>query len=178
SSLSPGLPAPVPSAGRMPVETGWKPVPLPGTGSGFQCAKNLRRILSPILRFGFAGLAGLAALLPASASACAACFGQSDSPMAKGMNAGIFTLLLVITSVLLGVAIFFAYILRRAARLSAAAQRFHVAATVRSQAGCSSGSESGDAAQAAASPSRDLTVAATLEPCLAPAAHPVSQPTH
>jgi heme/copper-type cytochrome/quinol oxidase subunit 2 len=76
---------------------------------------------SPIIRFGFSSLAGLVALLPVSASACASCFGQSDSPMAKGMNAGIFALLLVITSVLLGVAIFFAYILRRAARLSEAA---------------------------------------------------------
>ena len=69
------------------------------------------------IRYALAGLSGLAGLFPASASACAACFGQSDSPMAKGMNAGIFALLTVITSVLLGIAIFFAYILRRAARL-------------------------------------------------------------
>lgn len=62
-------------------------------------------------------LAVVLLLLPASASACASCFGQSDSPMAKGMNAGIFTLLFIITTVLLSVAIFFAYILRRAARL-------------------------------------------------------------
>ena len=68
-------------------------------------------------------LAAALPLLPASASACASCFGQSDSPMAKGMNAGIFTLLVVITSVLLTVAIFFAYILRRAARLREAATR-------------------------------------------------------
>ena len=60
-------------------------------------------------------------LLPATVSACASCFGKSDSPMAKGMNAGIFALLVVITSVLLTVAIFFAYILRRAARLREAA---------------------------------------------------------
>lgn len=57
-------------------------------------------------------------LLPVSAVACAACAGQSDSPMAKGMNAGIFTLLFVITSVLLSIALFFGYILRRASRLS------------------------------------------------------------
>lgn len=58
-------------------------------------------------------------LLPAAASACAACFGRSDSPMARGMNMGIFTLLLVIMSVLLGIAVFFFYILRRAAKMAA-----------------------------------------------------------
>ena len=57
-------------------------------------------------------------LLPAAASACAACFGRSDSPMAKGMNMGIFTLLIVIMSVLFGIAVFFFYILRRAANLA------------------------------------------------------------
>jgi len=118
SSPSSGLPAPVSSAGRMPGKTGWKPVLLHRAGSGRQGAENVRRILSLSIRFAFASLAGLAALLPASASACASCFGQSDSPMANGMNAGIFTLLFVITSVLLAVAIFFAFILRRAARLS------------------------------------------------------------
>ena len=73
--------------------------------------------LSRYIRIVICGLAVVAGMLPASVSACAACFGQSDSPMAKGMNAGIFTLLAVITSTLLGIAIFFAYILRRAARL-------------------------------------------------------------
>ena len=38
----------------------------------------------------------LVALTRPEAIACTACFGQSDSPMAKGMNMGIFTLLLVI----------------------------------------------------------------------------------
>jgi heme/copper-type cytochrome/quinol oxidase subunit 2 len=76
---------------------------------------------SRLIRCGMVVLSAVVSLLPATASACASCFGQSDSPMAKGMNAGIFALLLVITSVLLGVAIFFAYLLRRAARLSAAA---------------------------------------------------------
>ena len=59
-------------------------------------------------------------LLPAAASACAACFGRSDSPMAKGMNMGIFTLLVVILSVLFAISIFFFYIARRAANLAAA----------------------------------------------------------
>ena len=54
-----------------------------------------------------------------SAWACAACFGKSDSPMAQGMNAGIFTLLLCIMSVLVAISVFFFYIIRRAARMSA-----------------------------------------------------------
>jgi len=49
--------------------------------------------------------------------ACAACFGQSDSSLAQGMNMGIFALLLVITSVLCGVAGFFVYVARRAAHM-------------------------------------------------------------
>ena len=54
--------------------------------------------------------------------ACSVCFGQSDSAMAQGMNMGIFTLLLVITSVLCGVAGFFVYLVRRGAQLEAASQ--------------------------------------------------------
>jgi len=61
-----------------------------------------------------------------SAWGCAACFGKSDSPMAQGMNMGIFTLLLVILSVLIGIAAFFAYIIRRAALLEAAANASRV----------------------------------------------------
>lgn len=49
------------------------------------------------------------------ASACAACFGSSDSKLAQGMNAGIFTLLGVVGGVLFGIAGFFFYIVRRAA---------------------------------------------------------------
>lgn len=59
------------------------------------------------------------ALLPAAASACATCFGKSDGPMARGMNAGIFTLLLCILSVLFAIAAFFFYLMRRAARMAA-----------------------------------------------------------
>jgi hypothetical protein len=51
------------------------------------------------------------------ASACTACFGQSDSNMAKGMNMGIAVLLLVITCVLCGVAGFFVYLAKRSAQL-------------------------------------------------------------
>ena len=66
-----------------------------------------------------ASAALLPLLLPAAASACAACFGRSDSPMAKGMNMGIFTLLLFILSVLFAISVFFFYIVRRAAKMEA-----------------------------------------------------------
>ena len=57
------------------------------------------------------GLAGLAlAALPNTVWACAACYGQSDSPMAQGMNWGIMTLLVVIGCVLAGIASFFVYL--------------------------------------------------------------------
>lgn len=56
----------------------------------------------------------LAAGLPASALACSACFGASDSDLAKGMNMGIFALLGVVVVVLGGIATFFVYLIRRA----------------------------------------------------------------
>ena len=55
----------------------------------------------------------LFALAQSNVLACAACFGQSDSRMAQGMNMGIFALLLVITCVLGGVASFFVYLGKR-----------------------------------------------------------------
>jgi len=54
-----------------------------------------------------------AAFSPA-AQACAACFGASDSNLAKGMNMGIFVLLGVIVMVLGGVASFFVFLARKA----------------------------------------------------------------
>jgi hypothetical protein len=60
----------------------------------------------------FGLLAGLT-LNPAASWACTACYGQSDSPMARGMNAGIFTLLAVVVCVLVGIASFFVYIAKR-----------------------------------------------------------------
>jgi heme/copper-type cytochrome/quinol oxidase subunit 2 len=56
---------------------------------------------------------------PPSVLACAACYGQSDSALAQGMNWGIFTLLGVIGFVLVGVAGFFVFIIRRAATVAA-----------------------------------------------------------
>jgi hypothetical protein len=67
--------------------------------------------------------AALLELSSAPARACAACFGQSDSGMARGMNMGIFALLLVITSVLCGVAGFFVYVARRTAQINEATAR-------------------------------------------------------
>jgi hypothetical protein len=59
---------------------------------------------------------GLAvALQPGAVLACAACYGQSDSPMAQGMNWGIFSLLAVVVTVLGGIAGFFVYLARRSA---------------------------------------------------------------
>ena len=52
-------------------------------------------------------------LNPSAVRACAACAGQSDSPMAQGMNWGIFSLLGIIVLVLAGVAGFFIYLARR-----------------------------------------------------------------
>lgn len=50
---------------------------------------------------------------PASVFACATCHGESDSPLAHGMNAGIFTLMGVIVTVLAGIALFFVHVVRR-----------------------------------------------------------------
>ena len=55
--------------------------------------------------------------LPGKLLACAVCYGQSDSPMAHGMNWGIFALLVVIASVLSGIVVFFVHVGRRSAAL-------------------------------------------------------------
>jgi ascorbate-specific PTS system EIIC-type component UlaA len=55
---------------------------------------------------------------PTSALACAACYGQSDSAMAKGFNWGIFSLLAVIVTVLATIAGFFVFLARRSAAFS------------------------------------------------------------
>jgi hypothetical protein len=61
----------------------------------------------------------LAAILKANAAfACAACYGKSDSPMAKGMNAGILSLLGVVGVVLAGAASFFVFLARRSAAVA------------------------------------------------------------
>jgi hypothetical protein len=60
--------------------------------------------------------AALLALAPSPLFACAACYGKSDSPLASGMNAGIFTLLGVILSVLTCFALFFVHVIRSEAK--------------------------------------------------------------
>ena len=67
------------------------------------------------IRFLLACAAGLILALPGSAHACAACFGQSDSPLAKGMNMGILSLLAVVIFVLSGCAAFFIFLAKRSA---------------------------------------------------------------
>ena len=56
---------------------------------------------------------------PISALACAACYGQSDSPMAHGFNWGILSLLGVVGFVLTGISGFFVYLGKRSANLAA-----------------------------------------------------------
>jgi hypothetical protein len=68
------------------------------------------------------GLLFAACAQPASLFACAACYGKSDSPLAQGMNWGIFSLLGVIVPVLGGIAAFFVFLARKAAAVSAAAE--------------------------------------------------------
>jgi hypothetical protein len=59
------------------------------------------------------------AAFPSPVFACAACFGKSDDALARGMNMGIFSLLIVITSVLIGLVAFFIFLARRSARFAA-----------------------------------------------------------
>lgn len=62
---------------------------------------------------------GLAVLAwPKTALACAACYGQSDSAMAKGLNWGILVLGVVAASVLGAITSFFVYIARRSSAAS------------------------------------------------------------
>ncbi|HEV2694347.1 MAG TPA: hypothetical protein VG347_15750 [Verrucomicrobiae bacterium] len=68
-------------------------------------------------------LPALAALAPSPAFACATCYGANiDSPMADGMNWGIFTLLGVIGTVLATFLTFLIYIIRKSEALNAAAE--------------------------------------------------------
>jgi hypothetical protein len=69
--------------------------------------KRLKTLLS------VAVLAWLAS--PGSLLACAACFGKSDANMARSLNAGIFSLMAVVGTVLVGAASFFVFLSRKAA---------------------------------------------------------------
>jgi len=58
-------------------------------------------------------------LHPSTAWACAACFGKSDSSLARGMNMGILSLLLMVGFMLSAVAGFFVFLARRSAKTAA-----------------------------------------------------------
>jgi hypothetical protein len=51
---------------------------------------------------------------PRAALACPVCFGQSDSPLAWGVNMGVFVMLGLVAVVLSAFAAFFIYLMRRA----------------------------------------------------------------
>jgi hypothetical protein len=70
-----------------------------------------------------------AAWHPYSLQACTACFGQSDSPMAKGMNWGIMSLLVMVVGVLGCLVAFFVFLARRAATVSVSAAAPAIART-------------------------------------------------
>jgi hypothetical protein len=74
----------------------------------------------PKIKSALAALLAVALLRPDSLLACAACYGQSDSPLAKAMNWGIFALLSVVVCVLSGVTLFFVHVSRRTATPRAA----------------------------------------------------------
>ena len=78
----------------------------------------MKRSFQRLVVFLCAGIVSIA--VQPAAQGCAACFGKSDSDMAKGMNMGIFALLVVITTVLGGTATFFICLARRAAAYAAA----------------------------------------------------------
>jgi hypothetical protein len=56
---------------------------------------------------------------PRAVLACPVCFGQSDSPLALGVNMGIYLLLAVTVGVLAAFASFFIYLARRARMFAA-----------------------------------------------------------
>jgi hypothetical protein len=75
--------------------------------------KSLRKFLLPVL----------ALLAPVKSFACATCYGASDSPMADGMNWGIFALLGVVVPVLATFLVFFIYLIRKSEALNHAAEK-------------------------------------------------------
>ena len=74
--------------------------------------------LNPWRRAFGAGLVIAAIIRPAALWACAACYGQSDAPMAQGMNWGILSLLGIVMTVLGGVTAFFMHLARRSAAMA------------------------------------------------------------
>lgn len=65
------------------------------------------------------GLAVGMALVPGAVQACSVCFGQTDSPLGKGLHWGVFVLLVCITLMLVAFGVFGMYLVRRAAAVEA-----------------------------------------------------------
>ena len=63
-------------------------------------------------------MVGLVSSSP-KALACATCYGESDSPLAAGMNWGILTMICVAYFVLFSIIGFFIFVARRAAAMAA-----------------------------------------------------------
>jgi hypothetical protein len=93
-----------------------------GSGTSLEQGVNERGLgLSnqPFVRTAISGSVFIAvmALLfqPNSVRACAACYGQSDSPLASGVTWGILSLLVVVMAVLGSIVSFFIFINRKSA---------------------------------------------------------------
>lgn len=65
-----------------------------------------------------ATLLGGLLLQPVTGWACAICYGEPESPMAQGLNWGIFVLLTTVMLVLGGIAGFFIFLARRSAAMA------------------------------------------------------------
>jgi hypothetical protein len=88
---------------------------------------GLRFLSRPCVRAAICRLVLLAATvtllaLPTSVRACAACYGQSDSPLASGVTWGILSLLVVVMTVLGSIVSFFVYINKRSAAAAVSQQ--------------------------------------------------------
>ena len=77
-----------------------------------------RRMLKKTKNISYLCLAGIL-MLHQDAFACASCFGESDSSMAEGMNAGVLTLLIIVGGTLASIAAFFIYLICRGSRYAA-----------------------------------------------------------
>ena len=73
---------------------------------------KLHAVKVPVLEIGSWNILGAWTLDVGAFLACAACYGKSDSPLASGMNWGIFTLLGVILTVLTCITLFFVHVVR------------------------------------------------------------------
>jgi hypothetical protein len=62
-------------------------------------------------------------VVPHTASACAVCFGASDSPWAKALSWGIIVLLVVVLTVLGGIVAFFMHMAKRSRMVQSAANQ-------------------------------------------------------